>query len=67
MNIALFEKDEIGKPLSIKDERGEHLVKVLAVLKVVRLEKQLSQKLKTVSSVLILRLNQRENHFTHLL
>ena len=29
MNIALFEKDEIGKPLSIKDERGEHLVKVL--------------------------------------
>jgi len=29
MNIALFEKDEIGKPLSVKDERGEHLVKVL--------------------------------------
>lgn len=29
MNIALFEKDEIAKPLSVKDERGEHLVKVL--------------------------------------
>lgn len=29
MNICLFSNDEINNPLSIKDERGEHLVKVL--------------------------------------
>ena len=29
MNICLFEADEIGKPLSLKDERGQHLVKIL--------------------------------------
>lgn len=29
MNICLFSADEINKPLSVKDERGEHIVKVL--------------------------------------
>lgn len=29
MNICLFSPDEIKIPLSIKDERGEHLIKVL--------------------------------------
>ena len=29
MNIALFTESEINTPLSIKDERGEHIVKVL--------------------------------------
>lgn len=29
MNICLFSPDEINKPLSIKDERGEHIIKVL--------------------------------------
>ena len=29
MNICLFSKDEIEKPLSIKDERGEHIIKIL--------------------------------------
>lgn len=29
MNIALFTESEITSPLSIKDERGEHIVKVL--------------------------------------
>ncbi|MCQ2586256.1 MAG: 16S rRNA (uracil(1498)-N(3))-methyltransferase [Treponema sp.] len=29
MNIALFTESEINSPLSIKDERGEHIVKVL--------------------------------------
>jgi 16S rRNA (uracil1498-N3)-methyltransferase len=29
MNICLFTKDEINKPLSIRDERGEHIVKIL--------------------------------------
>lgn len=29
MNICLFSNNEINNPLSIKDERGEHLVKVL--------------------------------------
>ena len=29
MNICLFESDEISKPLSVKDKRGEHIVKIL--------------------------------------
>lgn len=29
MNIALFTESEINTPLSVKDERGEHIVKVL--------------------------------------
>ncbi|MCR5189168.1 MAG: 16S rRNA (uracil(1498)-N(3))-methyltransferase [Treponema sp.] len=29
MNICLFSKEEINQPLSIKDERGQHLIKVL--------------------------------------
>ena len=29
MNICLFEKSEISKPLSFDDERGEHLLKIL--------------------------------------
>lgn len=29
MNICLFSQQEIEKPLSLKDERGEHLVKIL--------------------------------------
>lgn len=29
MNICLFSSEEINKPLSIKDERGEHIIKVL--------------------------------------
>lgn len=29
MNICLFDADEIGKPLSVRDERGEHIVKIL--------------------------------------
>jgi len=29
VNICLFSEDEIGKPLSIKDERVQHLLKVL--------------------------------------
>ncbi len=29
MNIALFNESEITSPLSVKDERGEHIVKVL--------------------------------------
>lgn len=29
MNICLFKPDEINKPLSLRDERAEHLVKVL--------------------------------------
>ena len=29
MNIALFSSNEISSPLSVKDERGEHIVKVL--------------------------------------
>lgn len=29
MNLILFEKDEIEKPLSLKDERGSHIIKVL--------------------------------------
>lgn len=29
MNICLFTADEINKPLSVKDERGEHIVKIL--------------------------------------
>ena len=29
MNICLFSPEEINKPLSVKDERGEHLVKIL--------------------------------------
>ena len=29
MNICLFNSDEITKPLSLKDERGEHIVKIL--------------------------------------
>ena len=29
MNICLFNSDEIGKPIALKDERGEHLVKIL--------------------------------------
>ena len=29
MNICLFDKQEINKPLSLKDPRGEHIVKVL--------------------------------------
>jgi RsmE family RNA methyltransferase len=29
MNLILFEPDELRKPLSIKDERAEHLLKVL--------------------------------------
>ncbi len=29
MNICLFNPDEISKPLSTKDERGQHIVKVL--------------------------------------
>lgn len=29
MNICLFSSDEIEKPLSVKDERGQHIVKIL--------------------------------------
>lgn len=29
MNICLFTKEEIGTPLSTRDERGQHLIKVL--------------------------------------
>lgn len=29
MNICLFEKSEIGKPLELTDERGQHIIKVL--------------------------------------
>lgn len=29
MNIALFTKEEIKQPLSLKDERGKHIIKVL--------------------------------------
>ena len=29
MNICLFKSDEIGKPLSIRDPRGQHLLKIL--------------------------------------
>ena len=29
MNICLFSKEEITKPLAIKDERGEHILKIL--------------------------------------
>jgi len=29
MNICLFTPDEINKPLSIRDSRGEHLIKIL--------------------------------------
>ncbi len=29
MNICLFTNEEISKPLSIKDERGEHIIKIL--------------------------------------
>ncbi len=29
MNICLFEKDEIGKPLSLRDERAKHILKIL--------------------------------------
>lgn len=29
MNICLFSPDEIAKPLSFKDERGEHIIKIL--------------------------------------
>ena len=29
MNICLFNPEEVGKPLSLKDERGQHLVKIL--------------------------------------
>lgn len=29
MNICLFSSDEINVPLSVKDERGEHIVKIL--------------------------------------
>lgn len=29
MNICLFTPDEINKPLSVKDERGEHIIKIL--------------------------------------
>ncbi|MCQ2575612.1 MAG: 16S rRNA (uracil(1498)-N(3))-methyltransferase [Treponema sp.] len=29
MNICLFSPEEINQPLSVKDERGEHLIKIL--------------------------------------
>ena len=29
MNICLFTSEEIGTPLSTRDERGQHLIKVL--------------------------------------
>lgn len=29
MNICLFEKEEIGRPLSLKDERAVHILKIL--------------------------------------
>ena len=29
MNICLFNKDEISLPLDLRDERGEHIVKIL--------------------------------------
>ena len=29
MNICLFKQEEINQPLSIKDERGEHIIKIL--------------------------------------
>lgn len=29
MNICLFSPDEINKPLSLKDERGKHIIKIL--------------------------------------
>lgn len=32
MNICLFTAEEIGKPLSARDERGEHIIKVLRLL-----------------------------------
>ena len=29
MNIVLFSETEINQPLSLKDERGKHIIKVL--------------------------------------
>lgn len=29
MNICLFKQEELNKPLSVKDERGEHIIKIL--------------------------------------
>lgn len=29
MNICLFKEEELGKPLSFADERGEHIIKIL--------------------------------------
>ena len=29
MNICLFSQEEINQPLSIKDERGQHILKIL--------------------------------------
>lgn len=29
MNICLFKQEELNRPLSIKDERGEHIIKIL--------------------------------------
>ena len=29
MNICLFEKSEISKPLSFDDARGDHIIKIL--------------------------------------
>lgn len=29
MNICLFKQEELNQPLSIKDERGEHIIKIL--------------------------------------
>lgn len=29
MNICLFKQEELNKPLSVKDERGQHIIKIL--------------------------------------
>ena len=29
MNICLFKQEELNRPLSIKDKRGEHIIKIL--------------------------------------
>ena len=29
MNICLFSQEEINQPLSVNDERGEHIIKIL--------------------------------------
>ena len=64
MNICLFNPEEVGKPLSLKDERGQHLVKILHKKKATLLPRALSaeppdlqrlQKLRRKGFFLILR------------